>query len=322
VKKRYVLPKRKIGGWSNTNFSASHIALPEGPKDVQTLVRGANKRKMTVIGRGAGLSYGDQSLNHNQIVMDMSRMNRVLDWDSLGGLLQVEAGVTFDQILSHCLKDGWAPAVIPGTRYVTAGGALANNVHGKNCLKRGNFGKWVRQFKIVIASGEIITCSQKENRELFLAVIGGAGLLGIVIEMTMELVRIPSPYLSIKKSTAPSLGKLMDDLDGAAKTDELAIAQVDCFCKSGGLGRGTIHAASFAEANLDSPDIESIRSIAPRMFGIVPKKWILAAGQYFLNALSMKWVSRLKYYLDKRASTRGGHFQDIFNIFFFCFSYY
>ena len=317
VKKRYVLPRKKVSGWSNTNFSASYIALPETPKDVESIVKGANKRKMTIIGRGAGLSYGDQSLNHSQIAVDMSGVNKILDWDSRNGILQVEAGATFEQVLSLCLKDNWTIAVIPGTRYVTMGGALANNVHGKNCFKRGNFGRWVRQFKIILASGDTLTCSKKENRELFFSVIGGAGLLGIVTEVTLELVRIPSPYLSVKKSTAPSLLKLMDYLDEAANVDELAIAQVDCFPKSGEIGRGTIHAASFGEVDMDSlPNTEKMREIAPRMFGVISKKWIPAMGKYFLNNLSMKLVSWLKYHLDKRASAQGERVQNIFQFTF------
>lgn len=313
------LSQRKISSWSNTNFSYSFVAFPETVEAVRSLIKEALLSGKKIIGRGAGRSYGDQSLNDKHIVVDMTKMDQILKWDKSSGLLRVQAGATYEHILGNCIKDGWILAVIPGTRYVTMGGALSNNVHGKNSYIRGNFGEWVREFEIVLASGECLLCSNQTNSDLFFAEIGGAGLLGIVTEMTLQLVRVPSAYLSVKKITAPSLNELMDKLDELSKENDFAIAQVDCFPKTRGLGRGTIHGGSFVAGNTDTDDLATMQNISKKFFGIFPKKWIPIVGKYFLNNYTMKWISRLKYYLDKKTNTggSGGSFkEDIFHFTF------
>ncbi len=311
-----MIAQSKISSWANTNFSYSSVTMPETVEAIRSIVKTAQKSGKKVIGRGAGRSYGDESLNNENIVVDMTKMNRIVDWNKTLGLLRVQAGATYEQILRECLKDGWILPVIPGTRYVTMGGALSNNVHGKNCYARGNFGEWVREFKIVLASGEVCACSTKANSELFFAAIGGAGLFGIVTEMILQLIRIPSAYLSVKKTTAPSLHELMDKLDEAGKKNDFAIAQVDCFPRHVGLGRGTIHGGSFVSGNLDGNDTETMLNISPRMFGIFPKRWIPWIGQYILNDYSMRWISRFKYFLDKITSSKNPYMEDIFNFTF------
>lgn len=315
VKKRYVLPKKNFSGWSNTHFGRSYVAYPLTAEEVRSIVKGAKISQKTIIGRGAGQSYGDQSLNHDQIVLDLSRMNKILGWDKTTGILQVETGAIYEDVLIHCLKDNWIPAVIPGTRYVTMGGALANNVHGKNSYSRGNFGNWVKEFKLVLASGDQLTCSKEINPDLFYGTIGGAGLLGIVTEITLQLVSIPSPHLTVKRSTAPSLLELMDNLDKESKKNELVIAQVDCFPNGKILGRGTIHAADFG-ANDSGTNINDLAKIHLKIFGLMPKKWLLAIGKYTMSDFVMSIISRTKYYFDKITSSENPHMQNVFRFMF------
>ena len=306
----------KLFGWANTLFSHSIIVVPRTIDAVRSTIKAAIHDGRKIIGRGAGHSYGDQALNRGEIVIDMSRMDHILEWDKVSGLLRVEAGANYDQILTCCLLDGWAPAVIPGTRYVTMGGALANNVHGKNSYVQRNFGEWVKEFKILLASGECYTCSKNINRDLFFAAIGGSGLLGVVIEMTIQLIRIPSAYLSVKKTTASSLSELLDQLDRASKKDGFVIAQVDCFPEGSKLGRGTMHTGNFISDNLCKDNLEMMRDISPRIFGIFPKQWVSLIGKYILNDFTMKWISRLKYHLDKNMNSEILYREDIFHFTF------
>ncbi len=314
MNKRFDFLEKEIAGWSNTNFSRSFVAMPETTEEIFSIIKRAVRAGKKVLARGAGQSYGDEALNDRNVAIDMSKMNRILEWNKTTGLLRVQAGVTYEEALIHCLKDHWILAVIPGTRHVTMGGALSNNVHGKNSYVQGNFGAWVKEFKIVLASLELATCSQKENSDLFFAAIGGAGLLGIVTEMTLQLVKVPSTYLSVKKNTAPELVKLLDELDRVSKTNDFAIAQVDCFPKTSGLGRGTIHVGSFVPSA--EKNIESFRNIPQKMFGLFPKKWIPVIGKCVLNDYSMRWISRLKYYLDKITSIKEPDKQNIFQFTF------
>lgn len=316
MEKENNLSRKKIFGWSNTNFSYSDVVVPETVEEIQSIVETAKNSGKTILARGAGQSYGDEALNEGQIVINMKKINRIVEWDKSTGLLRVEAGTPYEDVLTHCLKDNWTLAIIPGTRYVTMGGALANNIHGKNSYRLGNFGEWVQEFKIVLSSLEICTCSKKENSDIFFAAIGGAGLLGIFTEMTLQLVRIPSPYLSIKNSTASGLTELMNGLYNATKKNSYAIAQVDCFPETSMLGRGTIHAGSFVSSPPGAKKVETMKNISKQMFIVFPKKWIPTIGKYILNDFTMRWISRLKYYLDKELGPKKPFLQDVFEFTF------
>ena len=117
--------KKKIFGWSNTNSSYSITVLPKTTKTVSSIIKALKNNNNTILGRGAGQSYGDQSLNNDQIIIETNRLNKIIEWNKKTGVLKVQSGVTLDQILNHCLKDNWTLATIPGTRYVTVGGALS-----------------------------------------------------------------------------------------------------------------------------------------------------------------------------------------------------
>ncbi len=305
------LQNKKISGWANTNFRSSEIFKPKTISEIKEIVKKVKSEGKKIIPRGSGCSYGDEALG--EVVIDFTSMKEILEWNKDSGILKVQSGAMFKDCLSHCLKDGWTLPVIPGTRYVSMGGALANNIHGKNSFKIGNFGEWVKEFKIITASGEENACSRELNNELFFAVIGGAGLFGIVVEITIQLIRTPSPYLSVQKVTAPNLDKIVEILSKMSETNNFAIAQVDCFAKDLELGRGTIHTANFIE-NPDFKNIEGIEFINKRIFGILPKKIIPALGRYVLSDFLMSLVSKIKYHLDKKTS---GKFEQ--NIFQFTF---
>jgi len=308
---------KKMSGWSNTNFSSSFVVKPENIEQIKSTIRETKDRGGKIIAIGAGQSYGDQGLNDKQTVIDISKINDIIEWNKSTGILKIQAGVTFEKILIHCLKDNWVLPVVPGTRHVTVGGAISSNVHGKNSYSKGNFGDWVKEFKIILASSECIRCSRENNRDLFFAVIGGCGLFGIITEITLQLIQVPSPFLSIKKSTSVSLDKLISNLDEMAKKNEYAIAQVDCFPKNNQLGRGTIHAGSFVSDNSKFVDTKKFAKISKRIFLIFPKKLIPLIGRCVLNDHIMRLVSGLKYYVDKMVKNDGLLRQDFFQFTFF-----
>lgn len=304
----------KVAGWANTHFSHSEVLFPKTVTEIQSVVEQAKQSGKKIIARGAGSSYGDQALNKDNIVLNMREVRKIISWDKEMGVLVVESGIMYSEVLPITLKDNWTLAVIPGTRYVTMGGALANNVHGKNSFNRGNFGDWVKEFKIIISSGELLTCSKETNSELFFSAIGGAGLLGIVVEITLQLEKIPSPYLSVTKMTAPNLPKLLQTLDELALKNNFAIAQVDCFPEKEEFGRGTIHGGSFISHESSEGNVRDISQVSKNIFGIFPKNLIGKIGQFFLNDFTMRLVSSLKYHLDKKSSTV--ETQDIFKFTF------
>ncbi|HEY8293177.1 MAG TPA: FAD-binding oxidoreductase, partial [Thermomicrobiales bacterium] len=127
-----------------------------------------------------GRSYGDSCLNAGGIALDVKGLRRFIAFDSETGLLQCEAGVLLADILDHFVPCGWFLPVSPGTKYVSVGGAIANDIHGKNHHRAGTFGRHVTRFELVRSSGERLLCSPEEHAELYRATIGGLGLTGLI----------------------------------------------------------------------------------------------------------------------------------------------
>lgn len=136
---------------------------------------------------GLGRSYGDVCLVDNGILIDTTELKHLIRFDQENGILHCESGVTLEQILKHIIPKGWFLPVTPGTKYITVGGAIANDVHGKNHHKAGSFGHYVKSFDLLRSDGSIVHCSPEENPELFQATIGGLGLTGLILNAEFTL---------------------------------------------------------------------------------------------------------------------------------------
>ena len=134
------------------------------------------------IARGNGRSYGDSSISEQNTIC-MKNFNKIIDFDMQTGLLTVESGVLLSQIIDKYLTEGWFPKVSPGSKFVTVGGMVACDVHGKNHHKDGSFGNYIEWLDIITSEGEIKRCSKKNNSELFNWTIGGMGLTGTIIRV-------------------------------------------------------------------------------------------------------------------------------------------
>ncbi len=139
------------------------------------------KETSSILPYGMGRSYGDSCLNDGNIVVDFSQLNRYISFDASTGVLECEAGVTFAEIIDTFLPMGWFLPVTPGTKYVTVGGAIANDVHGKNHHVEGTIGHHIQSLTLFRSDSQVYTCSLTENEELFRATIGGLGLKGCII---------------------------------------------------------------------------------------------------------------------------------------------
>jgi FAD/FMN-containing dehydrogenases len=149
----------------------------------------------SVLPYGYGRSYGDSCLNDSGVSLDVSRLTNFIAFDEETGLLKCEAGVSLADVLEWGVPRGWFLPVSPGTKFVSVGGAIANDVHGKNHHSAGTFGCHVTQFELLRSTGEHIVCSPTQNTELFRATIGGLGLTGIIIWAEFRLKRIVNPYI-------------------------------------------------------------------------------------------------------------------------------
>lgn len=144
---------------------------------------------------GLGKSYGDSCLNSNNILVDCSNLNKFIAFDDNSGILKAQSGVTLKEIIDTFLPRGYFLPVTPGTKLITLGGAIANDVHGKNHHKYGTFGKYIKSFDLLRSDGIIYHCSNTQNNDLFIATIGGLGLTGIILNAEIQLIKSLGPII-------------------------------------------------------------------------------------------------------------------------------
>jgi FAD/FMN-containing dehydrogenase len=197
----------------------------------------------SVLPYGNGRSYGDSCLAVSNHVLHMRPLARFITADWVNGIVVAEAGVTLGEILSIAVPNGWFLPVTPGTKFVTLGGAIANDVHGKNHHARGTFGRHIRRFRLVRSDRAPVTCSGDENTELFCATIGGLGLTGVIEWAELHLAPIKSSFMNtttIRFSSLKEFFALSAEFDGS---HEYTVAWVDCLAKGRSAGRGVFIAA-------------------------------------------------------------------------------
>jgi FAD/FMN-containing dehydrogenase len=185
-----------------------------------------------------GRSYGDVCLNEDGILLDTQHLDHFIDYDKEKGILRCEAGVTFETILQLIIPHNWFLPVTPGTKFISVGGAVANDVHGKNHHKVGTFGRHVIQFELLRSNGDRLTCSATENSELFNATIGGLGLTGLIIWVEFSLKKISGSDIEQESIRFDSLNEFYQLSDDSNKNWEYTVAWIDCLASGDNLGRG------------------------------------------------------------------------------------
>lgn len=197
---------------------------------------------------GNGRSYGDVCLNENGAVILSRSLNRLVSFDSTTGRLLCESGVLLKDILDVCIPKGWFLPVVPGTQFVTVGGAIANDVHGKNHASKGTFGHHVLQFELLRSDGERKICSAEHNSDWFRSTIGGLGLTGMLTWVELQLRPVQSPYVRCKTQKFRNLDEFWILNAEAQEHWEYNVAWVDCLAKGNALGRGILSSAEHAVA--------------------------------------------------------------------------
>ena len=200
-----------VAGWGRRPVEQGAVSRPE------RLLLPAGGRP--VLPRGLGRSYGDAAVpaTRGALVLETARADRVLAFDCERGTLTCEAGLSLAEILRVFLPRGWFPPVTPGTRFVTVGGCVACDVHGKNHHRDGSFGAFVDRLVLQVADGSMVECGPTRERELFLATVGGMGLTGLITEVTLRLQPVESAWTVPEAEPVPGLGAMLDGLRDAAK---------------------------------------------------------------------------------------------------------
>jgi FAD/FMN-containing dehydrogenase len=233
----------EISGWGRYPRANARVVTPDNLDQVTPPPTGS------LIARGQGRSYGDASIVSEGLVMLTERLSRRLALNKDTGLLRAEAGVTLEGILHSADTEGWFPSVVPGTKSVSVGGAVAADIHGKNHHRDGSFGAHVTELELVLANRERVRCAPGCRPELFWATIGGMGLTGIITEVTFEMIPIQSPYMIVRHCKAKDLDAALALSCSAEWDDHYTVAWLDCVAGTRNLGRGVF--MSGHHANLD-----------------------------------------------------------------------
>jgi FAD/FMN-containing dehydrogenase len=192
----------------------------------------------SVLPYGYGRSYGDSCLNENGVLLDTSHLNRFISFDEETGVLCCEAGVSLADILEVMVPRGWFIPVSPGTKFVSVGGAIANDVHGKNHHRAGTFGRHVVRLKLLRSNGERLVCSPETNADLFAATIGGLGLTGLILWAEIRLKPIVNPFIAMQRIRFSSLAEFMELSAQADRQYEYTVSWVDLLVGGDRLCRG------------------------------------------------------------------------------------
>ena len=252
---------------------------------------------------GNGRSYGDVCLNDGGILLDCRNLDRFIQFDPDTGILRCETGVLLLEILQLTVAKGWFLPVTPGTQFVTVGGAIANDVHGKNHHKAGTFGRHVRCFELLRSDGTRLVCSADDNTEFYKATIGGLGLTGVITWAEIQLHSIHNPYIDQEIIRYKNLGDFFALAHESDQAYEHTVAWIDCLAKGKQLGRGFFIRGNYAERFEGKPPKPSSLRLA---FPVDPPFTLI-------NGLTLKLFNNLYYRKQWSDRVKGlVHYQPFF----------
>ncbi len=229
-----------VSGWGRVKSGAAMVARPERVRDVARLFDDAKGKQ--VCSRGAGRSYGDCAVNSGGIIVNTDRLARILAFDEQTGEIAVEPGVTFENLLRTFLPRGWLVPVSPGTAFATIGGAVANDVHGKNHEHAGSFGQHVIEMDVMTPDGVLHTISPQSKPEWFHATIGGIGLTGIVTRILFRMLRVAGPCVQVTHRRIGDLDAFFSALQDA-ENSAYSVGWIDALARGKSTGRGILETA-------------------------------------------------------------------------------
>lgn len=273
-----------ILSWGGVLKGAHRVATPGWMDELPGLAAEARREGLPLLAAGLRRSYGDSGLNPGGGLIDMTCLDRFTAFDPVARRLTAEAGVSFDAILRLILPHGLFLPVTPGTRFVTLGGAIANDIHGKNHHRAGTLGRWVRRLHLLRSDGREITLTPDDATGLFAATIGGLGLTGIITRAEIELIPVASTQVDCETIPFSGLPEFFALARDSERDFAYTVAWIDCFGVGTALGRGLFMRGNHAD---EGP---LTAALAPPRF-TVP----LAFPDATLNRHSMRAFNALHY---------------------------
>ena len=294
--------------WGGSSTVLDYVYRPNTVAELCEVLELGQRMGLSVGMRGAGRSYGDAALNGEHLLLDLSHMNRILNWDAETGVATVEPGVTISQLWQHVLADGWWPPVVPGTMYATLGGCAAMNIHGKNHWQVGTLGDHILGFSLLLATGEVVECSRRNNEDVFSASIGSFGMLGCFTKLSIKMKRVKSGLVRVKGVSVSNMEAMLDVIEDSKDKVDYVVGWVDGLSSGRSCGRGQVHTATYVRRDTGSvPDsslsVES-QQLPRRIMGVIPRRAIWRLVKPFTNKFGMRLINTGKYWL---ACSADGH---------------
>jgi FAD/FMN-containing dehydrogenase len=283
--------------WGNV-IRAPHVVLQ--PTDRHAPFPDARAHH-SILPYGNGRSYGDSCLNSDGALLLTRLLDKFIAFDPETGVLSCESGVKLCDILQLVLPRGWFLPVIPGTRFITIGGAIANDIHGKNHHVAGTFSRHVRRFELLRSDGQRLLCAPDQNAQWFAATVGGLGLTGLITWAQIQLRRVPGPCMQVQTMRFANLARFMALSAESDGSFEYTVAWVDCLARGTQLGRGLLQRAHHAPDPIGAA--RAPRSLSVPFMPPFP----------LINKASLRLFNSAHYH--RRSSARGQalvHFESFF----------
>lgn len=283
-----------LSGWGRYPRAEGRLSAPRNEAEVAALVRGGG-----ITPRGMGRAYGDPAIGAHAV--STRHLDRMLAFDEATGQLVAEAGVTLGEIIKAFLPRGWFPSVTPGTQFVSLGGAIAADVHGKNHHAEGAFGAFVDWIDLMGPEGQILRCSRGENADLFHWTLGGMGLTGFILRAAIRLKRVESGWIRQTTLAAPNLEAALEAFE-ATYDATYSMAWIDCAATGARMGRSIVMNGEHARLS-DLPPARRAQPFAAR--GHLSPRVPFDFPGFVLNPWSIRAFNELYYLMSKRgAGTR------------------
>lgn len=284
-----------IRTWGRLPFVTGPAIFVRDADELPALLR---QRQRPGLAYGNGRSYGDVALTSEGPLWCMRGLDHFLAFDDATGLLHCEAGVTLQEINELVLPRGWFLPVTPGTQFATIGGAIANDVHGKNHHRRGNFGNHVRRLRLLRTDGSEHLCSASAEPQLFAATLGGMGLTGIIVDAEIQLMKAPGAWLDVENITFDNLDEFFTLAEESEAEWEYTVSWIDCQAS----GRGI-----FSRGNHTS--VQPAQQLPSRR----PLRVPVTPPISMINALSLRTFNPLYFHLNRRRQGRSvQHYRPFF----------
>ena len=273
----------KLSGWGNNKFIDCKVHYPKNIDDLKALI------KKNVIVRGLGKAYGDSAIQPNGTIIT-SKLKKILHFDKINGVIEVESGISIKNLIKETVKNGWFLPVTPGSKNITVGGMVASDVHGKNHHKVGNFGNFIIEIKIVNYKKKIISCKKNKNSNLFNYTIGGMGLTGLIYSCKFKLKKITSDLIYQETIKNINLKETIKRFKNSNKW-EYNVAWIDTSAIDEKMGRSILYRGRHVKRKKLILNYKEKKSISiPNFF-----------PNWFMNKFTIKFLNFLYFYISSKS---------------------